>query len=325
MPSSNNNNGSNTTTGGSANSKHPFMVGSLLQQRVEAEKQEIENMKQQLKMREQAGVIGALRGAVGSSGITNESTTSLNYSPGYVQQQQLQQQQNQHQQQLLQQHQLQMQQLQQQQSGPRFGGPGTLIEKGEARTAQLLERSKSAGTGLMRPSAHSSKSGYQKTRSKSRGAPEDRVPLGGNASPHSQSPKLPSYSNGGAQPVPQGPLLQFEDPNAMIQPGLLLSRAKSAKPALNSGNKNSGTGSQNSNGSSKSRQVTGGEALSSHGNRPRIKPLIDLRNHNTGQDVIKPGLLTNSSSNSSSNNTQVSSYSQSAKSPQRRNKPLLEF
>ncbi|KAF9947673.1 hypothetical protein BGZ70_002568, partial [Mortierella alpina] len=136
-------------------SKNPFMTGSLLQQRVEAEKQEIENMKMQLRMREQAGILGSRgmsdhqllqppnhhnasplhyqqgghgRGLSSGSAVSATSISSSSSAYSIIQQQQ------------------------QQGQTPKFGGPGTLIEKGEARAAQLLERSKSSGSGLLRPS-----------------------------------------------------------------------------------------------------------------------------------------------------------------------------
>ncbi|KAI1319275.1 hypothetical protein EDD11_004412 [Mortierella claussenii] len=375
MPTSSNNNSSSsssnsvdhgTVTASTPSVKNPFMAGSLLQQRVEAEKQEIENMKQQLKMREQAGILGAVRGThgtglpgesaspthsqqyssghgrgVSSSGSSSPlSSNTPGHSPQYIKQQQHQQQQYQHQQQLLQQHQQQMQQLQQdkQSSGPKFGGPGTLIEKGEARAAQLsLERSRSMGTGLLRPTI-GSKPAHPRTRSRSKGPPEDRAQLGQSISPHSRS-SGPTSPSGGAPGVSQGPLLHFADSDAMIQPGLLLSRAKSAKQpptghpssssATASSHGNRSPGNQYSgNGGSKGRQVSGGASsqnLLGQGGRSRIKPLVNLGNINTSQDVIGPGLLTNGNPTANSYNTSTQDKLLSAKSPQRRIKPLLEF
>ncbi|KAF9436256.1 hypothetical protein BGZ76_004461, partial [Entomortierella beljakovae] len=285
--------------------KNPFMAGSLLQQRVEAEKQEIEILKLQLKMREQAGVLGSRnmndhnshylysshgRGLSSTGSTTSLSSSTSNHSLHQYSQQQLQS-----------------------QSTPKFGGPGTLIEKGEVRAAQLLERSKSAGTGLLRPSNGTGSD--QRSRSRSRGPPEDRS----HTSEAGSRPHSPG-SSPTAPPMPQGPLLHFQDGDAMIQPGLLLSRAKSAKQLGSSpSSQGRSPGVHNASGMPKNRQLS--NSSSSHNlvggtgsSRTRIKPLIDLGNVNTNQDVIGPGLLTN--------NTQSSS--QSTKSP-RRNKPLLEF
>ncbi|KAF9114839.1 hypothetical protein BGX27_009676 [Mortierella sp. AM989] len=298
--------------------KNPFMTGSLLQQRVEAEKQEIEHMKQQLKMREQAGVSGSRvvndqvssspqyqyggrgRGPSSTGFATSLSSSASNPSLH--------------------------------QPTPKFGGPGTLIEKGEARAAQL-GRSKSTGTGLLRPSnTNSARSDFNRSRSKSRGPPEDRSHANGARSPRSHSP--------GASPsvpsVPQGPLVQFGDRDAMIQPGLLLARAKSTKQqglsanpmgisysGYHSSSQVRSPGAQHTSGGSKSRQaINGGSShnlVSNQGqpqsaSRTRTKPLIDLGNINTNQNVIGPGLLT----------ANTASSSQSVRSP-RRNKPLLEF
>ncbi|KAG0264133.1 hypothetical protein BG011_007401 [Mortierella polycephala] len=194
-------------------------------------------------------------------------------------------------------------QQQQQQQQPKFGGPGTLIEQGEARAAQLLVRSRSVGTGLLRPSnTHDSSSA--RSRSKSRGPPEDRHYQGQPVSPHSLGsvPKNP--------PVPQGPLLQFADENAMIKPGLLLDRAKSSKQASFSNQKSgshhayaSQSRSPGRHGGS-SQNLTGQNQNGGQAGRTRNKPLIDLGNINTNRDTP--------------------AGSQSAKSP-RRVKPLLEF
>ncbi|KAF9189974.1 hypothetical protein BGZ51_009036 [Haplosporangium sp. Z 767] len=294
--------------------RNPFMAGSLLQQRVDAEKQEVENMKQQLKLREQAGVLGARsmndqllqptspisssfyqNGGQGrglSSTTSTAPTSSANTAFSLLQQQQQQQQ-------------------------PKFGGPGTLIEQGEARAAQLLERSRSVGTGLLRPSnTHdsSSKSSSSRSRSKSRGPPEDRHYQGQSASSHSLGsvPKNP--------PVPQAPLLQFADPNAMIKPGLLLDRAKSSKQAssanLRSDNHHAYASQSRSPGrhGGSSQNLTGQNQKGGQAGRTRNKPLIDLGNINTNRDMSGPGHLTGT----------TPAGSQSAKSP-RRVKPLLEF
>ncbi|KAF9356772.1 hypothetical protein BGX26_004792 [Mortierella sp. AD094] len=302
------------------------MAGSLLQQRVEAEKQEIEQMKQQLKMREQAGVLGARvvnepppsstqyqYGGHGRGLSSTESAASFTSSSSNQSLHQYQQ---------------------QSQPAPKFGGPGTLIEQGEVRAAQILERSRSMGTGLLRPS-NGARSDFQRSRSRSRGPSEDRLQAGGSRSPRSHSPTpVPSVPS-----VPQGPLLQFEDPNAMIQPGLLLARAKSGKQQGSSANSMGGShnghyplpqarspGTQHAGGGYKSRQVSGGNSSHNlmggqsqsqnggHRGRSRVKPLIDLGYINTSQDVIGPGLLT----------ANAPSGSQSARSP-RRNKPLIEF
>lgn len=318
--------------------KTPFMAGSLLQQRADAEKQEIENMKYQLKMREQAGILGAVRGQQsdnhkqGSSytlqgghgrGISSAgSSTSLGSAASSTL----------------------SHSLQHQQSQPQlFGGPGTLIEQGEARQ---LERSKSAGTSL-RPNNGSSVNGYSRTRSKSRGPSEDRMPYHARStSPH--SPGLGGFSSQPhTPPMPQGPLLHFADQDAMIQPGLLLDRAKSSKKSIAPSSSvmmngyNGGYGS-----SAQPRSMGNPQAQQSRGRQPdqghpilyhngqgqqhqqhhqqqqvqsrtRVKPLVDLGNLNTSQDMIRPGLLTNASNNSTSG-------SRSARSP-RRQKPLLEF
>ncbi|KAF9986133.1 hypothetical protein BGZ65_008690 [Modicella reniformis] len=315
-PTSTSNNSVNNTTAkmpssasnnGGISFKSPFMAGSLLQQRAEAEKQEVENMKLQLKMREQAGVLGArtmnsiehpssMQHQIGNHG-RGPSTGAAASQPQPTHQQQLPQ-----------------------SAAPKFGGPGTLIEKGEARAAEL-QRSKSAGTSLLRP-AHSITS-YSRSRSKSRGPAEDRVPFCSRTiSPHSPE------SSGSAPPVPQGPLLQFDDNDAKIQSGSLLSKAKSSKQASSSSATASannmmsgGYGAHSSqarspSGGTRGRQggINGGGSshhLVGQGSRTMIKPLIDL---DTSRDVIGPGLLTNS----------AASGSQSVKSP-RRNKPLLEF
>ncbi|KAG0210818.1 hypothetical protein BGX28_008954 [Mortierella sp. GBA30] len=296
-------------------SKSPFMVGSLLQQRVEAEKQEIENMKLQLRMREQAGVLGSRtmsehllqpntspshyqHGGHGRGLSSAGSTTSIssgNSAYNFLQQQQPQQ---------------------------KFGGPGTLIEKGEARAAQLLERSKSAGNGLLRPSnavgAGGSSSSSRRTRSKSRGPGEDHQSYYGRPSPP-HSPGGTSSMNSPA--MPQGPLLHFADENAMIQPGLLLDRARSTKQSsssqmLRSPGQYTSSGSRV--GGNSSHNLLAGQSQGQYGggnSRTRQKPLIDLGNLNTSHDMIGPGLLTG---------TTVPSGSQSARSP-RRQKPLLDF
>ncbi|KAK3808395.1 MAG: hypothetical protein J3Q66DRAFT_354678 [Benniella sp.] len=285
--------GANNSNG--TNSKNPFMAGSLLQQRVEAEKQEIENMKLQLKMREQAGVLGARnmnlteqhqtgsrgRGLPTAASAACLTTTSAPSSQSSV--------------------------------TPQFGGPGTLIEKGEARAAEL-QRSKSAGTGLSRAShsyTQTTTNYSNRSRSKSRG-PEDRVPYGSTmGSPHSfGSPP------GNIPPLPQGPLLQFADNDAMIQSGSLLARAKSGKQVAASGNTMmSGGYGGNGSGVTRGRQggINGGSSsgqLMSQGGRTMTKPLVDLGNVNTGQDATRSGRPTNSNA--------------SAKSPGR-TKTLLEF
>ncbi|KAF9174934.1 hypothetical protein BGX20_009049, partial [Mortierella sp. AD010] len=261
------------------------MAGSLLQQRVEAEKQEIEQMKLQLKMREQAGVLGARAANEPSSSqhqhgghrrglSTSESAPSLVSSMAN-------------------------------QPVPKFGGPGTLIEKGETRAAQLLERSKSSGTGL-RPS-NGSRSDFQRSRSRSRGPPEDRMRDSRSRSPRSHSPtSIPSVPS-----MPQAPLLQFEDPDAMIQPGLIRSRTMNGKQqgspansmggnynghypipqARNPGTQHAGEGQRGrqAGGGSSNRNLTGSQSQSQSGrqrSRSRARPLVDLGNINTSQDVI---------------------------------------
>ncbi|KAK5815049.1 hypothetical protein F5H01DRAFT_344838 [Linnemannia elongata] len=324
---------------GAGNSlKNPFMTGSLLQQRVEAEKQEIENMKMQLKMREQAGVLGARninntgdsslsllspglltahyqqgghgRGLSSTSSATSISSATSAYT--YQQQQQLQQ------------------SMQSQFSPPKFGGPGTLIEQGEVRAAQL-SRSKSAGTGLLRPtngisniSGTSSSSSSPRSRSRSRGPGEDRVAYGRPISP--SSPRSPDF----APPMPQGPLLQFADADAMIQPGLLLDRARSTKqPSYSNQMMSSSSSSQRQHPSTGSRRPGPGQSRSQSQSqsqsRGRVKPLIDLGNIHTGPDVIGPGLLTNGSNNyTTQNSAHAGSHAHSSRSP-RRPKPLLDF
>ncbi|KAF9427452.1 hypothetical protein BGZ94_004867 [Podila epigama] len=333
------------------NPNSPFAAGSLLQQRVEAEKQEVENMKLQLKLREQAGVAGSKGYYQASSadqttgyhshrhngGLANNSSSSssnailsMSTSPSSSS--------------LL----SQQQQQQQQQNQPKFGGPGTLIEQGEAR-AKLLERSKSAGTGLLYSSTYvnntTTGSAYNRSRSKSRGPGEDRVayPYGsGNSS------RLPGTTSSGNVPVPNGPLLHFEDENAMIQPGLLLNRSKTShkQPSLGMVNNGAGpagsmqqqhqqqhphrnVGNNTPQGTSRGRQATSnhnvgnssGSAAHANGGRTRIKPLIDLGNIHTNQDMIGPGLLSSAGGHGA---RPAPSGSQSARSP-RRIKPLLEF
>ncbi|GJJ77886.1 hypothetical protein EMPS_10245 [Entomortierella parvispora] len=306
--------------------KTPFMAGSLLQQRADAEKQEIENMKYQLKLREQAGIVGAVRGqhadnnrqgssythqgghgrGISSAGSSASLTSAASSTPSHS--------------------------LHHQQSQPQlFGGPGTLIEQGEARQ---LERSKSAGTGLLRPNNGANTSGYSRSRSKSRGPSEDRVPYQGRStSPH--SPGLTGFpSQSYTPPMPQGPLLHFADQDAMIQPGLLLDRAKSSKKSVSPSSSAMTNGYNGGYGSSAQPRSMGNPQLQqSRGRQPdqgqqhhqqqqghgrsRAKPLVDLGNLNTSQDVIRPGLLTNASSNNTSG-------PRSARSP-RRQKPLLDF
>ncbi|KAF9958957.1 hypothetical protein BGZ72_010558 [Mortierella alpina] len=312
-------------------SKNPFMTGSLLQQRVEAEKQEIENMKMQLRMREQAGILGTrgmsdqqLLQPNGSSyyqhgghgrGLSSGSAVSATSSSSAYST------------------------IQQQQQGqqPKFGGPGTLIEKGEARAAQLLERSKSSGAGLLRPSHsnHNNTNDMHRARSKSRGrSGEDRSYYGQPSSPHSPGSTSPM----GTPAMPQGPLLYFADGDAMIQPGLLLDRARSTKqqpsssqmmmrspgsqyPGSGSGSRGRAPGAVgNSGSSSSSHNLLGGQSQSQSQvqgqGRTRQKPLIDLGNLNTSHDMIGPGLLTGAA--------MAPSGSQSARSP-RGQKPLLNF
>ncbi|KAF8940258.1 hypothetical protein BGZ47_007815 [Haplosporangium gracile] len=323
------------SSGAGCSPKNPFMTGSLLQQRIEAEKQEIENMKLQLKMREQAGVFGSRnlnntgdsslsllspglltahyqqgghgRGFSSTSSATSISSATSTYT--YQQQQQ--------------------QSMQSQFSPPKFGGPGTLIEQGEARAAQL-SRSKSAGTGLLRPtngvsniSGTSNSSSSSRSSSRSRGPGEDRVIYGRPISP--SSPRSPDF----APPVPQGPLLQFADADAMIQPGLLLNRARSTKqPSYSNQMMSSFSSSQRQQPSAGSRRPGPGQSQSqsqSSGGRGRVKPLIDLGNIHTSSDVIGPGLLTNGSNNYITHNAAPSgSHARSSRSP-RRPKPLLDF
>ncbi|KAF9119884.1 hypothetical protein BGW39_011848 [Mortierella sp. 14UC] len=318
--------------------KNPFMAGSLLQQRVEAEKQEIENMKMQLKMREQAGVLGSRhvdsnsnndtpllspglltthyqQGGHGRGISSTSSSTSISSSAtsaySYHQQQP-------------------QQTLLSQFSPPKFGGPGTLIEQGEARAAQLT-RSKSAGTGLLRPSNSvsanniSPSSNSQRTRSKSRGPAEDRVAYGRPISP--SSPRSPDF----APPMPQGPLLQFADADAKIQPGLLLDRARSTKQQQQQQSSSYSSGQRPSAGSRRHGGAPGqsrGQSQSA-GTRGRVKPLIDLGNIHTGPDVIGPGLLSNGYNNYTATSSSSAHHannipSGSLRSP-RRTKPLLEF
>ncbi|KAG0339261.1 hypothetical protein BG000_002517 [Podila horticola] len=296
---------SSVSSGHTPSHRQPFAAGSLLQQRAEAEKQEIENMKLQLRLREQAGVLGAKNfnsvdppagyylhrpngGLTGITGSNSANSLSSMSSSSLLSQQPL-----------------------------KFGGPGTLIEKGEARAAQLLERSKSAGTGLLHPPANIGHSSYSRSRSKSRGPGEDRSGhYSGSSSPRSTG----SVSSAAS---PNGPLLHFEDENAMIKPGLLLDRAKSAKQAsgMGLGGYSRGYSSNGAQAGSRGRQASSSSnntAHSSNNGRTRVKPLIDLGNIHTGQDLIGPGLLTAHSSRP------APSGAQSARSP-RRNKPLLEF
>jgi hypothetical protein len=211
-------------------------------------------------------------------------------------------------------------------SPPKFGGPGTLIEQGEARAAQL-SRSKSAGTGLLRPtnggvsniSGSSSSNSSPRSRSRSRGPGEDRTAYGRPISP--TSPRSPDF----APPAPQGPLVQFADANAMIQPGLLLDRARSTKQASYSNQiMMSSSSSSQQRPSAGFRRPGAGQS-----GRGRVKPLIDLGSVHTGPDVIGPGLLTNGSNNyttysNSSHNAPSGSHAHSSRSP-RRPKPLLDF
>ncbi|KAF8938663.1 hypothetical protein BGZ58_000401 [Dissophora ornata] len=361
----------NTAVNDGPSPKNPFMAGSLLQQRAEAEKQEIENMKQQLRMREQAGVLGArnmnfmsdnntLQTNSNSNSNGNSTPSSQNYqhsgrgrdisasgsalslSSAASEHSPHQQYQHQPPQQPL--------PLTSQTTAPKFGGPGTLIEKGEARAAELL-RSKSAGTGLLRPShanAAGAGTGYRRTRSKSRGPAEDRVPFGGATPPNSRSPDASPGGGPSVPSVPQGPLLYFEHPDAMIQPGLLLSRAKSAKqvsspspsssPSANSARSPGGGRSKVRQASaggilnssqtligqidqrSQSSQTQGGQSGGGPGARTRTKPLVDLGNTNASQGGIRPGLLKGNGINGSG-----STVPRHARSPTRRQKPLLEF
>ncbi|KAF8981855.1 hypothetical protein BGZ46_002201 [Entomortierella lignicola] len=292
--------------GAGVSTKSQFIAGSLLQQRVEAEKQEVEFMKQQLRMREQAGVLGSRiisehpsssshhqYSSHGRNLPSTESAVSLSTSTSNRPLHQYQQQQA------------------QAQASQKFGGSRTLVERDEALAAQM-ERSRST---VLRPSNGAS-SDYQRSRSRSRG-PEGRSQSTRTRSPRSRPASPPSVPS-----FPQGPLVQFEDPNAMIKPGLLLSRAKSAKLQGSTANPIGGSHngyypssqakSSGTNAGSRGRQAGGsGGGNSSHGsrsqsqggtNRTRIKPLINL---NTNQDVIGPGLL--------------------ASNAARRNKPLVEF
>lgn len=295
---------SSASSGHTPGSRQPFAAGSLLQQRAEAEKQEVENMKMQLRLREQAGVLGAKNfntnvdppagyyhhrpngGLTGITGSNSASSLSSMSSSALLSQQQ----------------------------SLKFGGPGTLIEKGETRTAQLLERSKSAGTGLLHPPANIGHNSYR-SRSKSRPGEDRSGHYSGSSSPRSTG----SVSSGA--PSPNGPLLHFEDENAMIKPGLLLDRAKSSKQASGTSGQSYSRG-YSSNGAqagSRGRQASSNSnstAHSSNNGRSRIKPLIDLGNIHAGQDLIGPGLLTNAHSSRPA--------ASGARSP-RRNKPLLEF
>ncbi|KAG0278027.1 hypothetical protein BGZ95_004865 [Linnemannia exigua] len=316
----------------SSGHKNPFMAGSLLQQRVEAEKQEIENMKMQLKLREQAGVLGSRQmdsnnnndpallspglltshyqqGGHGRGLSSTSSSTSISSAttPAYSYQH----------------HQKQQQTLLSQFSPPKFGGPGTLIEQGEVRAAQL-SRSKSAGTGLLRPSngvnstISNTSSNGQRTRSKSRGPAEDRVAYGSRPISPS-SPRSPDF----APPMPQGPLLQFADADAMIQPGLLLDRARSTKQQ-----QQSSYSSNQMRPSASSRRPGAGQSHSqsqSAGTRGRVKPLIDLGNIHTGPDVIGPGLLTNGHNNYTTTSSSSHAHNNGSSRSPRRTKPLLEF
>ncbi|KAG0375036.1 hypothetical protein BGX24_009611 [Mortierella sp. AD032] len=314
--------------------KNPFMAGSLLQQRVEAEKQEIESMKMQLKMREQAGVLGSRhvdsnnssndtallspglltahyqQGGHGRGLSSTSSSTSISSAattPAYPYQQQQKQQQT----------------LLSQFSQPKFGGPGTLIEQGEVRAAQL-SRSKSAGTGLLRPSngvtstiSNTSSNGHR-TRSRSRGPAEDRAAYGSRPISPS-SPRSPDF----APPMPQGPLLQFADADAMIQPGLLLNRARSNKQQLQpsySSNQLRPSASSRRPGAGQSHGSQG--QSQSAGTRGRVKPLIDI---STGPDVIGPGLLTNGHNNYTTTSSSSHAHNIGSSRSPRRTKPLLEF
>ncbi|KAF9216340.1 hypothetical protein BGZ59_010136 [Podila verticillata] len=293
---------SSASSGHTPSNRQPFAAGSLLQQRAEAEKQEIENMKMQLRLREQAGVLGAKnfntdvdppagyyhhRPKGGLTGITgSNSASSFSSLSSSALHQPL-----------------------------KFGGPGTLIEKGETRAAQLLERSKSAGTGLLHPPANIGHNSYR-SRSKSRPGEDRSGYYSGSSSPRSTG----SVSSGA--PSPNGPLLHFEDENAMIKPGLLLDRAKSAKQASGMSGQgfSRGYSSNGAQAGSRGRQASSNSsntAHSSNNGRTRIKPLIDLGNIHTGQDLIGPGLLTNAHSSRPA-------ATGAPRSP-RRNKPLLEF
>lgn len=292
---------SSASSGHTPSNRQPFAAGSLLQQRAEAEKQEIENMKMQLRLREQAGVLGAKNfntnvdppagyyyhrpngGLTGITGSNSASSLSSFSSSALLPQQPL-----------------------------KFGGPGTLIEKGETRAAKLLERSKSAGTGLLHPPANIGHNSYR-SRSKSRPGEDRSGYYSGSSSPRSTG----SVSSGA--PSPNGPLLHFEDENAMIKPGLLLDRAKSAKQAsgMSGQGYSRGYSSNGTQAGSRGRQASSNSnntAHSSNNGRARIKPLIDLGNSHTGQDLIGPGLLTNAHSSRPA-----------ASGAPRSNKPLLEF
>ncbi|KAG0302295.1 hypothetical protein BGZ98_007622 [Dissophora globulifera] len=349
---------SGSGAGASASLKTPFMAGSLLQQRVEAEKQEVEYLKLQLRLREQAGVLGARNAALASDHHSNSRGHSSSGSSALP-------------------HSSQHYQLQQalplptalQQAQPKFGGPGTLIEQGEVRAAQLA-RSKSAG-GLLRPSpAHAGMGGAgRRNRSRSRGPSEDYVARqAGSDPPHSYSSpdSSPGSSNNSnsVSPTPQGPLLHFDDPDAMIQPGLLLSRAKSMKQLSSSTSLSSSTPLSSSSSSSsttltksprggsssmarqassggilggqtliglieqKAQSAQSGQTGQSVGgggprDRTRSRPLVNLGS-STSNDVIGPGLL-KSGGNNRENAAGDINGARLARSPSRRTKPLLEF
>ncbi|KAF9584791.1 hypothetical protein BGW38_005162, partial [Lunasporangiospora selenospora] len=288
--------------------RNPFLAGSLLQQRAEAERQEVENMRLQMKKREQAGVLGArnnsdmalfsttMTGGHGRGPSASGSTVSASSTA----------------------------------TSPKFGGPGTLLDK------HVLERAKSAGSGLLRPSnPNSPGSTLSRARSKSRGSTDSRSILSRPVSPHSPGSMYSLHSSPGTPQKPTGPLVQFEHDDVPIQPGLLLDRGMSVRKGSSDGSPNghqSGPRSPGYPGSAGSRSPgstimpsVGQTQYQTHGpsqgqspyaNRSRMKPLIDIGNVNTKNDMFGPGLLSNAMS---------STALKSSKSSARNGKPLLDL
>ncbi|KAF9973830.1 hypothetical protein BGZ73_002887 [Actinomortierella ambigua] len=210
--------------------KPSFVAGSLLQQQVEAERQQVEMMKQQLRLREQAGVLGALdaRNKESTSASTMGSNSRMPTAPLIVP------------------------------DPPKFGGPGTLIERSELRAAEL-ERTKQANLQQLQALARSGSStliqlgpmdGPSETeRSTGKlaypshpGFYAQQQQLHGRSrtenSGHVPSPLLVTNSSMSGTPnyPPGGPLLRFDQEETKdIKPGLLLDRAKSTKSNSSSG------------------------------------------------------------------------------------------
>ncbi|KAG0232236.1 hypothetical protein BGW42_008290 [Actinomortierella wolfii] len=247
-------------------SKMPFSAGSLLQQQVEAERQQVELMKQQLRQREQAGVLGAIEArtkdlspaqgevahvlrapaaSTSSTAPTLHSGSRMPLTPLITP------------------------------DPPKFGGPGTLLERREQRAAEL-ERAKQAnlkhlqamarsgsGTlvqlgpsdgpldaekGISKPSRQAQPGLYGNQQyGWSRAEGSSRAPmltsatstpsLGSSTSSPASTSSATFTSTSPGYP-PNGPLLRFDQEETKeIQPGLLLDRAKSLKISSSSSNR----------------------------------------------------------------------------------------